>query len=288
MAHRKITILDLHSRKQRREQIPMLTCYDCPTARLMVEGGIDVLLVGDTYAEVVLGHPSTLPATLDLMVNTAQAVRRGAPKAFIIGDMPYLTYQASPVEAIHNAGRLMAEGGCDAVKVEVDSRLRHIVAAMADATLPVVAHLGLKPQSIHRIGGYRGQGKTADAALQVIEDARIMEDAGACMLLLEAVPSEVAAIVTERSDVPVIGCACGPGCDGTVVVMHDMLGYQSGHPPRSVKAYADLHGTLVSAFAAFGGDIRSGAFPGVEHGMQMDPEELAGLRRRLAAGPPTE
>lgn len=278
---RKTTIAVLLARKERGEQIPMLTCYDYPTASLMAEAGIDVLLVGDTYAEVVLGHDSTLPATVELMLSITRAVRRGAPQAFLIGDMPYLSYQASTVEAIHNAGRFMAEGGCDAVKVEVDHHLADTVAAMTRATIPVVAHLGLKPQSIHMLGGYKAQGKTAAAALRLIEEARLMEEAGASMLLLEAVPMEVARNITRRTSLPVIGCACGPGCDGTVVVLHDMLGYQAGHPPKSVRRYADMHSVLVSSFAKYKTEVESGEFPTSDHGIAMDEEELAELRRQL-------
>ena len=279
----KITISTLRTRKREGRKISMLTCYDYATARLMEEAGIDSLLVGDTYAEVCLGHATTLPMTMDHIVTLAEAVRRGAPSAYLVGDMPYLSYQVCPEEAIRNAGRFMAEAGCDCVKVEVDRRLVKTVEAMATATIPVMAHLGLKPQSIQTIGGYKVQGKTATDARRLIEDAKMMEGAGAIALLLEAVPTEVAAIITESTELPVIGIVSGPHCDGQVVVSHDMLGYGGGHPPRSVKQYAKLHDVLVGAFRAFAQDVSAGAFPADQHSVAMDPAECQELRRAMAA-----
>lgn len=279
----KITISTLRARKRERRKFAMITCYDFATARLMEEAGIESLLVGDTYAEVCLGHPSTLPMTMDHIVTIAEAVRRGASTPFLVGDMPYLSYQISPQEAIRNAGLFMARAGCDCVKVEVDRRLASTVEAMATATIPVMAHLGLKPQSIQTLGGYKIQGKSADDALKIIEDAKIMEQAGAIALLLEAVPSEVAAIITESTSLPVIGIVSGPQCDGQVVVLHDMLGYGGGHPPRSVKQYARVHDILVGAFRSFSQDVRDGAFPTAEHSVAMDAAQYDELRRRMSA-----
>ena len=259
----------------------MLTCYDYATAKLMEEAEVDSLLVGDTYAEVCLGHSTTLPATMEHMVTVAEAVRRGAPTSYLIGDMPYLSYQICPEEAIRNAGLFMAKAGCDCVKVEVDRRLVKTVEAMSAATIPVMAHLGLKPQSIQSIGGYKVQGKQASNALRIVEDAKMMEDVGAVALLLEAVPKELAATITESTELPVIGCVSGPYCDGQVVVLHDMLGYGGGHPPRSVKQYARLHDLLVEAFQAYANDVAEGAFPLAEESARMDPAQLKELRRRL-------
>ena len=274
----KITIATLRARKRESRKISMLTCYDYATARLLEEAEVDSLLVGDTYAEVCLGHPTTLPATMDHLVTLAEAVRRGAPSAYLIGDMPYLSYQVCPEDAIRNAGRFMAEAGCDCVKVEVDCRLVKTVQAMATATIPVMAHLGLKPQSIQTLGGYRVQGKEASEALRLIEDAKMMEDAGAIALLLEAVPMELAGIITESTDLPVIGCVSGPFCDGQVVVLHDMLGYGGGHPPRSVKQYARLYDQLISAFRAYATDVAEGKFPTTDKSVGMDSTELTKLR----------
>lgn len=278
----KTTISTLQARKRERQRISMLTCYDYTTARLMEEAGLDSLLIGDTYAEVCLGHPTTLPVTMDELITVAKAVRVGAPSVFLVGDMPYLSYQVCPTDAIRNAGRFMAEAGCDCVKVEVDRRHADTVAAMSAATIPVMAHLGLRPQSIHSIGGYKVQGKLARDAQVIIEDARIMEDAGAVALLLEAVPTEVAGLITGSTELPVIGCVSGPICDGQVVVMHDILGYDIGHPPKSVKVYAQLHGILVDAFRAYSDDVRAGDFPLADKGVSMEPEELKALRAALA------
>jgi len=283
----KITISHLSARKRERRQVPVLTCYDFSTARLLEEAGIDVILVGDTYGEVCLGHPTTLPVTVDQMVTVAEAVRRGAPHAFLIGDMPFLSYQISPEEAIRNAGRFLAQAGCDCVKVEVDRRLAGTVEAMTRAAVPVMAHLGLKPQSVHHLGGYRCQGKTAEDGLRIIEDARILEDAGAVALLLEAVSNEVAREVTERTRLPVIGCVSGPHCDGQVYVLHDVLGYQAGHKPRAVKGYANLHDTLTEAFARYAEDVLQRNFPTEADGIGMPSEELQKLRALLQAGGPT-
>lgn len=278
----RITLGTLQVRKQEGQKISMVTCYDYSTARIMEEAGIDSLLVGDTYAEVCLGHSSTLPMQLDHLVTITEAVRRGAPSAYLVGDMPYLTYQVCPQEAIRNAGRFLAQAGCDCVKIEVDRRLVKTVEAMSAATIPVMAHLGLKPQSVHTVGGYKVQGKNADSALRLIEDARLMESAGAIALLLEAVPSEVAKIITERASVPVIGIVAGPHVDGQVVVFHDVIGYGGGHPPRSVKRYANVHEILMRAFQNYAADVSGGVFPAAENSVAMDPKELVALTRLIA------
>lgn len=278
-----MTLSTLRARKREARKITMLTCYDFATARILEEAGIDSLLVGDTYAEVCLGHPNTLPMTLEHSLTLTEAVRRGAPGAFLVGDMPYLTYQVCAQDAIRNAGAYMSRAGCDCVKIEVDRRLVRIVEAMASATIPVMAHLGLKPQSIQSVGGYKIQGKKAGDALQLIEDAKMMEDAGAVALLLEAVPTEVAKVIAESTSLPVIGIVAGPYVDGQVVVLHDMLGYGGGHPPRSVKQYARLHETMIAAFRAYGQDVTSGAFPTHEHAVAMDPVEHEKLQKLLDA-----
>jgi 3-methyl-2-oxobutanoate hydroxymethyltransferase len=282
-SRRKITIRTLLARKRERQKISMLTCYDYSTARLMEEAGVDSLLVGDTYGEVCLGHGSTLPVELDHLVTVTAGVRRGAPSVFLVGDMPFLSYQVSIEEAIRAGGKFMARGGCDCVKLEVDRRLIRTVEAMSAASIPVMAHLGLRPQSIHQIGGYMAQGKSAPDAKRIIEDATMMEEGGAVALLLEAVPAEVAGIVADRTSLPVIGCASGPRCDGQVVVMHDMLGYTAGHPPRSVKRYANLHDDLIQAFRAYAEDVARGAFPLMEDSITLEPEESQRLLRDLSA-----
>ena len=275
----KITIATLRARKREGKKISMLTCYDFTTAAIMEEAGVDSLLVGDTYAEVCLGHGTTLPMTLDHLVTITEAVRRGAPTAYLVGDMPFLTYQVCPEDAIRNAGRFLVQGGCDCVKVEVDRRLVKTVEAMATASIPVMAHLGLRPQSIHGIGGYRIQGRRAADAAKLIEDAKMMEQAGAIALLLEAVPSEVAAIISESTELPVIGIVAGPKCDGQVLVLQDMLGYAAGHPPRSTKRYAELYPILLEAFRAYAKDVSAGAIPQPDKSASLDPAELAELTR---------
>jgi len=277
----KTTLADLHRFKKQERKFPVLTCYDYTTARLTAQAGIEVLLVGDTYGEVCLGHSTTLPVKLDHLLTITEAVRRGAPDAVLIGDMPYMTYQVSQERAIINGGRFMAEAGCDCVKLEVDRRQLSTVEAMATASIPVVAHIGLKPQSIHRHGGYKAQGKTARAAQVLIEDADLMEQAGAMMLLLEAVPYAVAQIITQRVSIPVIGCVSGPHCDGTVVVLHDMLGYGGGHPPRTVRQYAQVGRTLVDAFRAYGEDVSASRFPSPSESIAMPDNELQELYKRL-------
>jgi 3-methyl-2-oxobutanoate hydroxymethyltransferase len=277
----------MQSRKVAGQKISMVTCYDYATARIMEEAGVDSLLVGDTYAEVCLGHASTLPMQLDHLLTITEAVRRGAPAVYLVGDMPYLTYQVCPQEAIRNAGRFLAQAGCDCVKIEVDRRLVKTVEAMSAATIPVMAHLGLKPQSVHTVGGYKVQGKQAEDALRLIEDAQMMESAGAIALLLEAVPSEVAKIITERASIPVIGIVAGPHVDGQVVVFHDMIGYGGGHPPRSVKRYASVYDVLLRAFKEYASDVTNRVFPAAENSVAMDPNEFRSLSKLLEgrAGP---
>jgi 3-methyl-2-oxobutanoate hydroxymethyltransferase len=274
----KVTIQTLRELKRQNQRFAVLTCYDHPTARIIEDAGIEAVLVGDTIGEVILGHDSTLPVRLDFLLTITEAVRRGAPHAFLIGDMPYLTYQINPEEAVRNAGRFMVEARCDAVKIEVDRRLLKTVEALATATIPVIAHLGLKPQSIHAIGGYRCQGKTAEEALRLLEDARMFEEAGAVGLLLEAMPLELADIITRRSAVPVIGCVAGPHCDGTVVVLHDMLGLGGGHPPRTVKRYAELNDVMAAAIRRYGEEVHAGEFPTTSHSITMPPAELKKLQ----------
>jgi len=258
----------------------MLTCYDFATARILDEAKIDCILVGDTYGEVCLGYETTQRVKVDHLVTITEAVRRGAPYAYLVGDMPYLSYQISPEEAIRNAGKFIADAGCDCVKVEVDRRLATTVERMAAATIPVMAHLGLKPQSIQSAGGYRVQGKKAGDAKQLIEDAKIMEEAGAVALLLEAVPTEVAEHISEHTELPVIGICAGPRCDGQVLVFHDMVGYGGGHPPRSAKQYAQIHKPLLNAFHQFATEVRDGVFPPMDTSPQM-PEDQKKLLQKL-------
>jgi 3-methyl-2-oxobutanoate hydroxymethyltransferase len=274
---RKITLSTLLEMKRAARPISVLTAYDFPTAQIEEASGVDCILVGDSAAQVVLGHGSTLPATMDYLVLISAAVRRGAPYIFLIGDMPYLSYQINAEEAIRNAGRFMAQACCDCVKVEGDSRIADTVRAMTNATIPVMVHLGLRPQAVHQYGGYRAQGRDAKSAQRLIDDAKVLEDAGACALLLEAVPPEPARIIAESTDLPVIGCGAGPFCDGHVVVLHDMLGLSPGNPPRFVKRYADLRGLIQQAVEGYVSEIAARTYPAAEHCYQMEPDEAAKL-----------
>ncbi len=275
---KKITLSTLLARKRRGHPIAMLTAYDYPTAQVQQEAGVHCVLVGDSAAQVVLGHDSTLPITMDFLVTIAAAVRRGAPSVFLIGDMPYLSFNVTPEDAIRNAGRFMSEAGCDCVKIEGDGRIAKTVKKMSAATIPVMVHLGLRPQAVHQFGGYRAQGRDAKAAQQIIDDAKRVEDAGACALLLEAVPPEPAKIITESTSLPVIGCGAGPHCDGHVIVFHDAIGLTDTRLPRFVRRYADTRDYLLKAVAAYVADIAERAYPAEEHFYQMDSGEAAKLR----------
>lgn len=282
------SIATLRKRKLSAQKFAVLTCYDAPTASILYEAGIDTLLVGDSYGQVVLGFDSTLPVTMDMMVTVCAAVRRGAPRAFIIGDMPYLSYQVGKEEAVRNAGRLLVEGACNCVKVEVDQPLADVVEAMARASIPVMAHLGLRPQSIQEIGGYRVQGKDADSALELIEEAKVMEQAGAAALLLEAVPPEPARIITESTALPVIGCGAGPHCDGHVLVLQDVLGWTGGRGPRFAKQYTNIRTMIGEAAKTYAQEITEGKYPAPEHCYQMDPDQSTRLKALLNENRPAE
>jgi 3-methyl-2-oxobutanoate hydroxymethyltransferase len=273
----KVTISTLIEKKRARQPISMLTAYDFPQAQIEEEAGVDCILVGDSAAQVVLGHGSTLPATMDFMVTISAAVRRGAPTAFLIGDMPYLSFNVTMEEAIRNGGRFMAEAGCDCVKIEGDARTAETVRAMTAATIPVMVHLGLRPQSVHQFGGYRAQARGSESARRLIEDARRVEEAGACALLIEAVPPEPARMIAESSGLPVIGCGAGPFCDGHVVVLHDMLGLSVGKLPRFVRRYGDIRAQMGEAIRAYLADISERRYPSEEHCYHMEPGEAAKL-----------
>lgn len=280
-AREKITLATLRARKKSRTPITMLTAYDFPTAQIEDEAGIDCILVGDSAAQVILGHSSTLQATMDFMIVITAAVRRGATGAFLIGDMPYLSYHVNTEEAIRNAGRFMSEASCDCVKLEGDARIAPTVRALAAATIPVMVHLGLRPQAVHQFGGYRAQGRDAPSAQRLINDAKIVEEAGACALLLEAVPPEPAKIVAESAGVPVIGCGAGPHVDGQVVVLHDMLGLTAGPLPKFVKRFGDVRSNIGDAVRGYLDEVRSRRYPGAEHCYAMEAGEASQLRPAL-------
>lgn len=270
---RKITVRTLQARRDRGEPIAMVTAYDYPSAKAAEDAGVDSILVGDSLGMVVLGYDSTLPVTMDEMVHHARAVARGARTPLLVGDMPFLSYQAEPAEAVRNAGRFLKEAGMDAVKVEGGREVVPTVEAIVRCGIPVMGHVGLTPQSIRALGGYRVQGKTADAARRLLADAQALEEAGCFAVVLESVPSRLAAHVTAALTIPTIGIGAGIGTSGQVLVWHDLLGLQNEIQPRFVKRYAELEAEAIRALAAFRDEVRAGAFPAPEHGYEMDDGE---------------
>src|SRR5436309_1344760 len=270
----KLALPELLDMKRRGEKIVMVTAYDAPGARLADSAGVDVVLVGDSAAMVVLGYESTVPASMDEMLMLTRAVTRGAHRPLVVADLPFGSFQVSDEAALENAIRFVKEAGADAVKLEggrpVLSRVRAIVAA----GIPVMGHVGLTPQSATMLGGFKTQGKTAAAAVQLVEDALALEQAGCFAVVLEAVPAPVAAEITKRLSVPTIGIGAGPHCDGQVLVYHDLLGLTEGHLPRFVKRYANLSREIRDALEAYAEEVRAGTFPDDEHTYEMSDEEL--------------
>ena len=279
----KVTIHTLREKRAKKEPMTYLTAYDYPTAILEQKAGIDVILVGDSIGMVIYGYDSTLPVTIDLMMPHVKAVRLGAPDVYLVGDMPYMSYQVSKSEAIRNGGRFMAEGACDAVKLEGGREMAETIRAMVDASIPVMGHMGLTPQSAAQLGGYRVQGKDVATAKKLIEDADILQEAGVSTLLLEAVPAEVARIITKRASVPIFGIGAGPHCDGQVLVIHDMIGMFDRRPAKFVKKYAEVGAQIVEALGEFKKEVTEGAFPATEHCYPM-PEDVAAELAKLLPG----
>ena len=242
-------------------KITCLTAYDYPTARLLDEAGVDVLLVGDSLAMVALGYESTLPVTMEEMLVCTRAVRRGTKRALLVADMPYGSYHDEPAAAVRNALRFVKEGGAEAVKVEGGERRMDLISRIVEAEIPVMGHIGLTPQSVNAFGGFRVQGKTADAAEQILRDARAVEAAGAFSIVLESIPRELAAQITAELRIPTIGIGAGPDCDGQVLVIHDLVGLSFGHQPKFARRYADVGATISRAAAEYCRDVREGSFP---------------------------
>jgi len=260
-ATRPITVPDLRDARASGRRIVMLTAYDFPTARLLDEAAVDILLVGDSVGNNVLGYDSTLPVTMEEMLHHTRAVARGTRRALVVVDMPYLSYQTGTRDAIRNAGRFLKEGGAAAVKVEGGRRRARTVRALLDAEIPVMGHIGLTPQSVHLMGGYRVQGKKADEARDLVADARALEEAGAFALVVEGVPEPLGRAITEAVGIPTIGIGAGRYCDGQVLVFHDLVGLGSSPVPRFVRRYARIGEMIRDAARRFGDDVRSGAFP---------------------------
>jgi len=258
---KRITAPEIRAMKARGEKIAALTASDYPTGRLIDEAGIDIALVGDSLGMVVLGFENTLAVTLEMMIHHAAAVARGCRRALIVGDMPFMSYQTGEDEAVRNAGRLVREGGTQAVKLEGGRRVAGLVRRLVDAGIPVMGHLGMTPQSVHQFGGYGLRGKEEAEAARILEDARILEAAGAFAVVLEVIPPDLARKVTESVHIPTIGIGAGPDCDGQVLVTHDVLGYYDRFVPRFAKKYANLWETVRDAFSRYREDVKSGKFP---------------------------
>ncbi len=261
---KRVRVRDLQEKKQRGEKIAMLTVYDATMARLLDRAGIDVFLVGDSLGMVIEGHDSTLPVTLDAVRHHTQAVARGTRRAMVVADMPFLTYQVSPADAVRNAGALIQQGGAAAVKLEGGRAVVEVVKRLAEAGIPVMGHLGLLPQHVHQLSGYRMQAKSQEDADQLIEDARAIEDAGAFSVVLESIPAEVARTVTQELRIPTIGIGAGPFCDGQVLVSYDAFGLNDELVPSFVKQYANLGEQMVEAAREYAEDVRRGKFPVLE------------------------
>jgi len=261
MAMKPVRIPDLRAMKGTGTKIAVLTAYDATMARLMDRAGIDILLVGDSLGMVVLGHDTTIPVTLDMMVHHAQAVSRGAKRALIVVDMPFLSYQVSADDAVRNAGRLLQEGRAAAVKLEGGQPMLAVVRRLTDYGIPVMGHLGLTPQSVHALGGFRQQAQDRDSAARLLEDAKALEDAGAFSIVLESIPSDLACKVTSAVGIPTIGIGAGPHCDGQVLVSYDAFGLNDLAIPPFVRQYAHLSNTIVEATQAYIDEVRSGRFP---------------------------
>jgi 3-methyl-2-oxobutanoate hydroxymethyltransferase len=278
---KKLTITSFRRKKERGEPITMLTAYDYPTALIEDQAGIDSILVGDSLGMVVLGYQNTLPVTMEDMLHHSKAVARGAKFALLIGDMPFMSYQASTEEAVRNAGRFLQEAGMDAVKLEGGRERVDAVRAIVGTGIPVMGHLGLTPQSVNQLGGFKPQGKTASAAKRLMEDALILEDAGCFSIVLESVPARLAELISKKLSIPTIGIGAGVGCDGQVLVTHDLLGLFDRFTPKFVRKYANLHNEMQRAFTDYIDDVQAKQFPASEHSVEMDEKEWQALQKEL-------
>jgi 3-methyl-2-oxobutanoate hydroxymethyltransferase len=270
----KVFAPSLRAAKARGEKLVCLTAYDYPTARVIDEAGVDIILVGDSAGNVVFGYGNTVPVTLEEMIHTVRTVKRGVQRALIVADMPYGTYHVNPDETVRNALKLVKEAGAEAVKLEGGEHRAGIVKRLVDEEIPVMGHIGLTPQSINKMGNYRVQGKTTETAQKIIAEAKMLEDAGAFSIVLELVPREIAEIITESLTIPTIGIGAGAGCDIQVLVLHDLLGLSFGKLPRFVRPYANLRETMTDAITRWAEDVRNGAYPSEEESYGL-PEGIA-------------
>ena len=279
MERKKIMITDLQNKKREHKKITMLTAYDYPMARIVDDAGIDIILVGDSLGMVVLGYDSTVPVTMDEMIHHSKAVRRGTKYAFLVGDMPFMSYQVSKEEAIRNAGRFMKEAGCDAIKLEGADEVIDATIAIVNAGIPVLGHIGLTPQTISKLGGFRIQGRTAEAAKNLIEQALKLERTGCFGIVLECVPDMVGKLIAERLTIPVISCGAGKYCDGQVLVLNDMVGLFDRFVPKFVKQYVKLSHSVLEGVKKYKDEVERGTFPSAEHSFTIKEEELKRIKK---------
>ena len=281
MAKKKLSVIDLQDMKQRGEPVVWVTAYDYITAQLAEKAGMDMLLVGDSLGMCIYGYPGTIPVTMDQCIYHAEAVRRAAPNTFVIGDMPFGSYQVSVESAVENAVRFHKEAGVDAVKLEGGERVAHIVEAIADAGMLVMGHLGLTPQSSSALGGFRAQGRTAETALAVIQDAEVIHEAGAFAILIEAVPAEVTQIIRDELPIPIYAIGAGKHADGQLLIVSDLVGHFQAFTPKFVKRYGDVAGEISRSFDAYIADVKEGRFPADEHVYRMLDGEIDRLMETL-------
>ena len=277
MERKPITTSTIRQMKEEGRPITMITAYDYAMARNVDEAGIDMILVGDSLGNVMLGYSSTIPVTMDAMIHHTQAVVRGTKYALVVGDMPFMSYQASEAAGLQNAGRFLKEGGCAAIKLEGGSEICPLVKKMVTAGIPVMGHIGLTPQSVNQFGGFKVQGKDIAAAQKLIDDAKALEAAGAFSIVLECVPAALAAKVSEMISIPTIGIGAGNGCGGQVLVCNDLLGFSNGFTPKFAKKYRNLHQEIVGAVSEYISDVRDRSFPAPEHTFKIDDEVLEKL-----------
>lgn len=270
----RMTVNTLKEKKTRGEKITMVTAYDYPSARIVEEAGLDIILVGDSLGTTVLGYDTTLPVTMDDMVHHTRVVTKGAPQTFVVADLPFLSYHLSVEKGLANGGRFLQEAGAQAVKLEGGQERKDVVKALVEAGIPVMAHLGLTPQSVNQLGGYKVQAQEAEPARKLVEDAKILEEAGIFALVLECVPAPLATLISRHLSIPTIGIGAGAGCDGQVLVWHDLLGYTKGTKPRFVKQYVNLYDEILHALQTYQDEVRSGKFPGEEHSFPIKVENI--------------
>jgi len=274
----RVTITEIKEMKQRKEKIPMLTAYDYVTAKMVDEAGVPLILVGDSLGMVMLGYESTIPVTMEEMIHHTKAVVRGAKKALIIGDMPFMTYHISVSDALHNAARFIQEGGTQAVKLEGGEVVAEQVRRLVDCGIPVMGHIGLTPQSVHQLGGFKVRGKAAEEAKKLLNDARILEEAGAFAIVLECTPAPLSELITQKLAIPTIGIGAGPDCDGQVQVISDMLGLYTEFVPKHAKQYARLAGEIKTAVSSYISEVKSLSFPTAEQSYTMDESLVKQLK----------